>query len=205
MKVQEMSERVLPLFGEPPLLHRANRMLQLGNRLPTGKVPETLKKMSVQDLMPLLRFSSDDLPALMELAEKMKMGGNKWKTMLQLVDEICRIRNIKACEFLEEKDCRSFLENRDLQGPVIYRQFKQLLDRQRNPELSQLREQFDGLSKGLKLPQGVQMENDDFFEKEELLLKIKASSAKELLSQLERLTDCLDQSEMEAIFRMLKG
>ena len=49
------------------------------------------------------------------------------------------------------------------------------------------------------------MENDDFFEKEELLLKIKASSAKELLSQLDRLKDCLNQSEMEAIFRMLKG
>ena len=205
MKVQEMSERVLPLIGEPPSLHRANRMLQLGNRLASEKVPETLKKMSVQDLMPLLRFSSDDLPALMELAEKMKMGGNKWKTMLQLVDEICRIRNIKAREFLEEKDCRSLLENRDLQGPVLYRQFKQLLDRQRNPELSQLREQFERLSKGLKLPQGVQMENDDFFEKEELLLKIKASSSKELLSQLERLRDCLDQSEMEAIFRMLQG
>ena len=31
MKVQEMSERVLPLFGEPPSLHRTNRMLQLGN------------------------------------------------------------------------------------------------------------------------------------------------------------------------------
>ena len=141
----------------------------------------------------------------MELAEKMKMGGNKWKTMLQLVDEICRNPNIKALAFLEEQDCRSLLENRDLQGPVLYRQFKQLLDRQRNPELSQLREQFERLSKGLKLPQGVQMENDDFFEKEELLLKIKASSSKELQSQLERLRDCLDQSEMEAIFRMLQG
>ena len=54
--------------------------------------------------MPLLRFSSDDLPPLMELAEKMKMGGNKGKTMLQLVDEICRIRNIKAREFLTEED-----------------------------------------------------------------------------------------------------
>ena len=49
------------------------------------------------------------------------------------------------------------------------------------------------------------VENDDFFEKEELLLKIKASSSKELLSQLDRLRDCLDQSEMEAIFRMLQG
>ena len=161
--------------------------------------------MSVQDLMPLLRFSSDDLPTLMELAEKMKTGGNKWKTMLQLMDEICRIRNIKAVEFLEKQDCRSLLENRGLQGPVLYRQFKQLLDHHRNPELSQLRDQFERLSKGLKLPQGVQMENDDFFEKEELLLKIKASSSMELLSQLEQLRDCLDQSEMEAIFRMLKG
>ena len=203
--VQELSEKVLPWLGEPASQHRANRMLQLGNMLGALKLPESMQKMTLQELMPLLRFSAEDLPSLLELARLMTPGGNKWKTMLQLIDENCRIRRVKAHEFLKDGDCRTLLNNPDLQGPVLYRRFKQLLERQRNPELERLREQFEEFSRELKLPERVVMKTDAFFEKEEMTLTMKASSLEELSLQLEKLRNLLEKPELKQIFQLLKG
>ena len=73
--VLELSEKVLPWFGEPASQHRANRMLQLGNRLSEVKLPESMEKMNLQELMSLLRFSAENLLSLLELARLMTPGG----------------------------------------------------------------------------------------------------------------------------------
>ena len=125
--------------------------------------------------------------------------------MLQLIDENCRIRRVKAHEFLQDGDCRTLLNNPDLQGPVLYRRFKQLLERQRNPELARLRVQFEEFSRELKLPERVVMETDAFFEKEEITLTMKASSLEELSLQLEKLRNRLEKPELKQIFQLLKG
>ena len=202
--VLELSEKILPWFGEPASQHRANRMLQLGNRLSEVILPESMEKMNLQELMPLLRFSVEDLPPLLELARSMTPGGNKWKTMLQLIYENCRIRSVKVHEFLQEGECGGLLHNPDLQGPVLYRRFKQLLERQRNPELAKLRDQFEQLSRDLKLPEGIKMETDVIFETEEISLTMKVSSIEELSKNLKNLEGTLEKPELKKIFQLMK-
>ena len=163
-----------------------------------------MEKMNLQELMPLLRFSAEDLPHLLELARLMTPGGNKLKTMLQLIDENCRIRNIKVHVFLQEGECRVLLQNRDLQGPVLYRRFKQFLERQRNPELAKIRDQFEQLSRDLKLPERIMMETDAIFETEEISLTMKVSSMEELAKNLKNLEKTLKKPELKKIFQLMK-
>jgi hypothetical protein len=134
----------------------------------------------------------------------MTPGGNKWKTMLQLIDENCRIRNVKVHEFLQEGECRVLFQNPDLKGPVLYRRFKQLLERQRNPELTKLRDQFEKLSRDLKLPERIMMETDAIFETEEISLTMKLSSMEELAKNLKNLERTLEKPELEKIFQLMK-
>ena len=100
-------------------------------------------------MLPLLKFSSSDFPSVVRLAEKMEVKGKKWRNMLQVLDEVIRLRQTTAVEILQYFEIQKILEDSNLQGPVRYRLLKQQLDTLRYPELSKMRKRFDQTRKSL--------------------------------------------------------
>ncbi len=204
MNVKELAREVLPPLGEQASVRVANRMLQLAQALESFTLPESLRKLSVADLLPMLKFPTHLLPDVVELAGKMNLGSNKWKTLLQLLDEVCRFRQDDAGAILDSPEIRAILDHPDLQGPVRYRKLKQQLERLRYPELTEQRFRFAEILARLRLPAGVEIEADQFFERDALTLKIDAGSLAELKQKINGMEMHLNDAALQEIFQVAR-
>ena len=159
-------------------------------------LPESIMSMSFGDLLPLLKFSSSDFRYVIRLAEKMDVKGKKWRNMLQVLDEVIRLRKTSAVEIFKYPEMKKILEHSNIHGPVRYRLLKQLLDVLRYPELSKMRKRFDNSCKSLKLPEHMILESDQYFENDELALVMKFRSVDELRDHLMNLSETVNSKNL---------
>lgn len=197
LNVKELSQEVLPCLGEKASARLANRMLQLAKLLEPHPLPESLQRMSVADLLLLLKFPGHLLPEVVELCRKMTLGSNKWKTLLQLLDEVSKFREADVRTILGSPEIRALLDHQELQGPVLYRKLKQQLEHWRYPELWGQRSRYAEILAQLQLPPGIEIEADPYFESDELTLRIQAGSCKELKRRINE----LELNRKDAVWR----
>ena len=190
----EIAFDVFPSLGLVSSVRLAGQLMDLQKKLVTSEhheespLPESMLRMGYEDLLPLLKFSSSDFRSVVMLSEKMVVKGKKWRNLLQVLDEVVRLREATAVEILHYPEIQKILEDLKIQGPVRYRLLKQKLDSLRYPKLSKMRKRFDQKSKTLKLHEGMNLESDQYFEKDELALKIKFRSVEELRDHLMNLS-----------------
>ena len=198
----EIAFQVFPSLGLVSSVWLAGQLLKLQKKLVTYELhaesllPESMMSMGYEDLLPLLKFSSSDFPFVVRLAEKMEVKGKKWCNLLQVLDEVARLQQTTADEILQYPEIQKILEDSNLQGPVRYRLLKQQLDALRYPELSKMRKRFDQTCKSLKLPERLTLESDQYFENDELALKIKFRSVDELREHLMNLSDTVNSENL---------
>ena len=198
----EIAFQVFPSLGLVSSVWLAGQLLDLQKKLVTYELhaesllPESMMSMGYEDLLPLLKFSSSDFPFVVRLAEKMEVKGKKWCNLLQVLDEVARLQQTTADEILQYPEIQKILEDSNLQGPVRYRLLKQQLDALRYPELSKMRKRFDQTCKSLKLPERLTLESDQYFENDELALKIKFRSVDELREHLMNLSDTVNSENL---------
>ena len=184
---EEIADQVLPRLGLKPSSRLARQLLDLHNVLKTMTLPESLLRLGSEDLLPLLKFSQSALPDLAALSERMKVGGKKWRNLLQVLDEVSRLREISADEVLKLPEILEIIGRSSLQAPVRYRLLKQQLDTWRYPELSDLRQRFEQGRQRLNLAPRITLESDPYFENDDLTLSLKIRSVRELRKHLKDL------------------
>ena len=211
----EIAFDVFPSLGMISSVHLVGQLLDLQKKLGTSEqhteslLPEYLKIMGYEDLLPLLKFTSSDFLHVLSLAEIMKVKGKKWRKMLQTFEEVIRLRETTAAKILNYPEIKKIMENSNIQGPVRYRLLKQQLDALRYPELSKMRKRFDQNIKILKLHKGVNLECDHYFENDELALKIIFRSVDELRDHLMNLSNSVNSVNLTNawtdLFAILRG
>jgi len=184
---EEIAAQVLPRLGLKPSARLVRQLLDLHNVLKTMTLPESLLRLGSEDLLPLLKFSQSALPDLAALSERMEVGGKKWRNLLQVLDEVSRLREMSADEVLKLPEILEIIGRSSLQAPVRYRLLKQQLDTWRYPELSDLRQRFEQGRQRLNLAQRITLESDPYFENDDLTLSLKIRSVQELRKHLKDL------------------
>jgi len=198
----EIAFQMFPRLGLVSSVRLAGQLLDLQKKLVTSEIhaesllPESMMRMGYEDLLPLLKFSSSDFPSVVRLAEKMEVKGKKWRNLLQVLDEVARLQQTSAAEIWQNPEIQKIVEDSNLQGPVRYRLLKLQLDVLRYPELSKMRKRFDQTCKSLKLPERLTLESDQYFENDELALKIKFRSVDELREHLMNLSDTVNSENL---------
>jgi hypothetical protein len=182
---------VLPRLGLKPSVRLLQQLLDLQKMLEVQenqfRQTDFLMSLGCEDLLPLLKFSQNDFATVVGLAEKMEVSGKKWRNLLQVLDEVCRLKQTSAVEVLKFAEILEIFGRSSLQAPVRYRLLKQQLDSWRYPELSDLRQRFEQGRQRLKLTPRMSLESEAFFENDDLTLTLKISSYKELLRHLKYL------------------
>lgn len=198
---EEIASQVLPRLGLVSSVRLAGQLLDLHHKLAAPEqqtkflLPESMIRMGYEDLLPLLKFTNNDLSSVISLAEKMEVRGKKWRNLLQVLDEVIRLRQTTAAALMGSTEIQKIMEDSNLQGPVRYRLLKQQLDILRYPELSDMRKRFDQKRKSLKLPQRIMLESDQYFENDELALTIKIHSVDELRVHLRNLSNTVNSEK----------
>ena len=203
---EEIAAQVLPRLGLKPSARLVRQLLDLHNVLKTMTLPESLLQLGSEDLLPLLKFSQSALPDLAALSERMEVGGKKWRNLLQVLDEVSRLREMSADEVLKLPEILEIIGRSSLQAPVRYRLLKQQLDTWRYPELSDLRQRFEQGRQRLNLAPRITLEIDPYFENDDLTLSLKIRSVQELrkhLKDLEKTIPNLQGDNSEDIWEEL--
>ena len=200
---KEITFQVFPIFGLTSSMRLTSQLMDLQRKLvESEKNAESLLQGSIimsmeyQDLLPLLKFSGSDFQSVLKLAKKIEVKGKKWRNLLQVIDEVIRLRETKVSEILNYPEVHILMKESNIQVPVRYRLLKEQLHILRYPELSKMRKRFDQKKKRLKLSEGITLESDQYFEKDELALKIKFHSADELRYHLMNLLNSANSENL---------
>ena len=194
---EEIAAQVLPRLGLKPSARLVRQLLDLHNVLKTMTLPESLLQLGSEDLLPLLKFSQSALPDLAALSERMEVGGKKWRNLLQVLDEVSRLREMSSDEVLKLPEILEIIGRSSLQAPLRYRLLKQQLDTWRYPELSDLRQRFEQGRQRLNLSPRITLESDPYFENDDLTLSFKISSVQELRKNLKVLANTVPDIQEE--------
>ena len=200
---EEIAVQVLPRLGQKPSERLARQLLDLHEMLLRVELPESMLLLGCEDVLPLLKFSQSVLPDVVALFGRLEVSGKKWRNLLQLLDEVSRLRKISVSDVLYLPEILKILGRSSLQSPIRYRLLKQQLEIWRFPELSDLQRKFNQGRKSLKLAPRITLESDPYFENDDLTLTLKIRSVEELRGHLESLRNPGNSEKMEVLWKDL--
>ena len=129
---------------------------------------------------------------LVKLFVYLKIGFNKQRELISLLNEISKRENISLQALLAEKDLQKILANKELDRPQMGQQLKEVLTRRRFPTIFKTKAEFVRIIKALKLSENISLIPPKDFEGTSYKLTLQFKSHSELQEM---------QSKLETIIR----
>lgn len=196
--------KYMPLMG----LERSKKMYQELSRV--DRLNPALQKLLHELNVPLRVFSSLiqwDEPSR-DAAEKLfavlRPGINKWRELLELVEETAAIENQSPAELLHREEIQSNLAQNGLQAHEKYDRIVQTITPWRYPALSDLRKKIAQTLDKLPLGPRTKIRIQESFETEDIKIEIKGRDQKSLVDEVEKLERASRSEAMGELMRILR-
>lgn len=173
-----------------------------------GALSLELKKLLHRAGVPVKTFSTfykwdeESRKAAETLFSKLKPGVNKWRDLLELIDENSARENTTPKAILTRDDIKKTLGTSDLKSPQQYDQIHQHLYNLRYPILSDMKKQVLRALDEMKLDDKTRLKFQETFESDELKLELKFQSEKELSRQVEKIFKALQSGSVEKLIKI---
>jgi hypothetical protein len=141
---------------------------------------------------------------LLALAERLRLGENQFRDVLDQLEDIAARRASGLVAVLGEPSLRQVLDG-ELGRNEAIKALKTALRRLRYPELGEAERRLAELVRGLALPAGVRVEFPENLEGEHLNVTLRARSAAELRAQARALSSASERPEIDEMFERLGG
>ena len=194
-----------------PLLELAPNEKVLKTYLKLWDFEEELKKYIARHDVPLTviellaGLSSDDRRSIFTLVSELKLGLNKLKELLNYLEEIALRDGQSITNILSVPEIQEILANEKQSGPQKIEALRYALKKMRFPGFTQLEEQYQTALKGLKLPRGLQLKTDRFFEDDNMDAAFRFSRPEELKTVAEELLKLSEKAELEDVLHLIQG
>lgn len=169
------------------------------------KLSPKLKKLLHRAGVPVKTFNTfykwANLTAAENLFSALKPGVNKWRDLLDLIDEVAARENTTQGDIID--DIQKTLT--DLPAPQRYDQIHKALHNRRYPVLSDMRKQVARALDEMELDDKTRLRFQDTFESNELKLELKFQSEKELSQQVEKIFKALQSGSVEKLISIFKS
>jgi hypothetical protein len=161
-----------------PLMQLGTNPKILDLYLPLIRLEDNLKIAVIEDFfspelaVTLLRFSHLDRQKMYELFCALRLGKNRQKEFVRLLDDVSHILDKPIAEIVEQPAIQEILNNEKLTVPLRASGIKSLLTKLRYPRLTLSEEKFNQLKKDLKLPPHIILRASPNFEDDKYSLEI---------------------------------
>ncbi|MGK5090508.1 ParB N-terminal domain-containing protein [Deltaproteobacteria bacterium TL4] len=200
---EELTQTIMPKLGQPPSIKLVNQLILLNALLQNlSFLPTHWNQLTAEEVTLLLKFSAHELKALGQMLEKIQLGGNKWKSLIQLLSEVCKIHQYDLLTLIDRPEIQEIVSNSQLQPPVQHRLLKQQLESWRYPELSKTRRAFQAIQQKMIQSSKLQIEVDPYFENEWLTISFRASSWEEFSEKSQPLREPSSE-DWQALFEVV--
>jgi len=157
--------------------------------------------------VPVKTFSGfykwNDLMLAENLFSILKPGINKWRDVLELVNEVAARENTTQENILSHDDIQRILTAPD--QPKKYDDIHEILYNLRYPVLSKMRKQIACALDKMELDEKTKFRFQDTFESNVLKLELKFQSEKELSQQVEKIFKALQSGSVEKLISIFKS
>ncbi len=200
----ELVAGVLPVLGEPKTRKRAADLL--GVRVFAESFQRLLHELNI----PLRVFSlvtkwdEADRAAAERLFAQLRPGHNKWRAVLETVDETATRDGIAPAEVLEHAAILKTLEDASLSTNEKYDAIFSWLHARRYPHLSELQSRVRRAAERLQLDPKTKLKLPENFEQDLVKIELKFSTEEELTRQVEKLFGACDAEALKELLRTLK-
>lgn len=152
----------------------------------------------------MFRWSDEDRALVFDLFAKLQPGVNKWREVLEKVDEIAVRDNVSPRHVLGEPEIQSVLNNADLSAHEQYDAIHKQLHARRNPHLSELQRSVGLAIDKLQLDGRVKLKAPENFENDLLRVEMKFDTVDEFTRQVEQLFKACDSEALAELIRIFK-
>mgnify|MGYP004002295477 FL=1 len=193
-----------------PMLSLEKSKKLLNDHLHTSQLVPGLKTLLHDMNIPLRVFSVffDWNTKSVEAAELffslLRPGANKWRDLLEWVDEISVRDKISPSNLFELPELQSILNQNDLSPNVRYDRIRQFFHFKRYPILSDLRVRLARSLDALKLDDKTKVHVQDSFESDEISIEMKFRTREEFVNQVEKLVRASDSEALDELICIFK-
>ena len=156
--------------------------------------------------VPVKTFSSfykwDDLILAENLFTTLKPGANKWRDLLELVNDVAARENTTQANILSDMGIQTILNAPGLINK--YDEIHKILYNLRYPTLSEMKRQIVSAIDKMELDEKTKFRFQDTFESNDLKLELKFQSEKELSQQVEKIFKALQSGSAEKLIAIFK-
>ena len=198
-------EKYMPMLG----LEKSKKLLD--DYLSTNQLTTGLKTLLHEMNVPLRTFSvffnwnAKSAMAAERFFSVLRPGVNKWRDLLEWIDEISTRDEITPLDLFELPELQSVLNQNDLAPNVRYDRIRQILHSRRYPILSDLRIRLARSLDALKLDDKTKVHVQDSFESDEIRIEMKFRTREEFVSQVEKLVRASDSEALDELIRIFKN
>ncbi len=187
----------LPLLDLQPNEKILNTYLSLARMEDEIKQYVLREEVSRFNIRKLSAFSPDDRKAFLFLAFPLKLGENRLREILTLLEEISRRNQWTVSDICGRPEIQAVLSQEELTPSQKTDHVKKALMNFRYPKMHRLEEEFAKKKKELDLPSTVRLQHDPFFEKKGVKIEFQFENMKDYRSIIASLLKLADQKEFE--------
>jgi ParB family chromosome partitioning protein len=191
----------LPFFSLEPnekILGTYLSLARMEDEIKTYVLKEDVSRANIRRLSAL---TPDDRMALLSLLSRLKLGENRLRELLTLLEETSRRNHAAAKEIVGQPEIQAILSQNKLTPSQKTERVKRVLTGLRYPKLNQMEKAFEKKRKGLNLPSGISLHHAAFFEGKELRIEFQFETIEEYRSIISCLSQLADKEEFQELIK----
>ncbi len=160
------------------------------------------EEVSRSNIRMLSDFSSQDRMALLPLFSSLKLGENRLREMLTLIEEISRRDQTSIRDIVQRPEIQAILSQKELTPSQKTERVKKALIDLRYPGMRQMEKGFEKKRKDLNLPPHVSLHHQPFFEGGGLRVEFEFETMEEFRSILSSLSVLPEKKEFQEMLKL---
>jgi ParB/RepB/Spo0J family partition protein len=200
-------DNIIDLYMPLLELERSKKIFQ--DLILVKKIGSELQKLLHQSNVPVKVFQvffawdNENQEAAEKFFTATRPGVNKWRDLLELIEEISRRDEISPKDIFFASATIEALKDKSLTPPQKYDRVHKTLQQKRYPILFDLKKQVLCTLDEMKLDDKTRFKYDDAFESDEMKLELKFRDERELSQQVEKIFHALQSGAVNKIVKII--
>jgi ParB family chromosome partitioning protein len=185
----------LPFFSLEPnekILNTYLSLAQMEDEIKTYVLKEEVSRSNIRRLSTL---TPDNRMAVLSLISPLKLGENRLREVLTLLEEIPRRNECEGKDIVQRPEIQAILFQKELTPSQKTDRIKKVLTDLRYPKLIQMEKTFEKKRKDLNLPSNISLHHPPFFEEKGLKIEFQFKTTEEYRSTVSSLSLLADKKE----------
>lgn len=149
------------------------------------------------------QLEAADRHVLLPLFTEFKLGQNRGREFINLIDEICLRDGCSVVQLWETLELDDILDRTELLGPQRIEQLRRQLRTRRYPMLRDYEARFDTVRQQLLLPSQISLQPPPYFDGSQYQVSFRFGSRDELQAYAQKLLESARTDVLEELFRLL--